>query len=63
MSRAVRIVLATVALGVAALLAQATAMTVDAGLWWWAAGAAFGMWAAVAVTLQLITPSRRDGTR
>lgn len=63
MTRPVRVVLATVAFGVAALLAQATGMAVEAELWWWAVGAAFGMWAAVAVTMLLITPTRRGGTR
>jgi predicted ferric reductase len=64
MTRPVRAVLATVALGAAVLLAQAASWAIDADLWWLAAGAALGMWVAVAIAVLLIMSAvRRGGAR
>lgn len=54
---------ATIALGTAVLLAEATTMALDAGLWWLVSLTAVAFWPFVAVAVALIWSAGRQEPR
>jgi len=58
--RWVKLLAASIALGVAVLLAVTASRALDADLWWPAALAAFGMWPALAVSVALMWSAARQ---
>lgn len=58
--RWVKLLGASIALGVAVLLAASITPALDADLWWLATLAAFGMWPALAVSVALMWSAARQ---
>lgn len=55
-----KLLVASIALGVAVLLAESISMAVAADLWWLASGAAVAMWPALGVSVVLMWSAARQ---